>query len=83
MHRPVELEWSMTDGHSPEPLDKVLPTRAPCSVRGGGVAGRHLELDQLYPHLVPGTYTLYMTFAPRGISQQASFRPVHITVDAQ
>lgn len=83
MRRPVELEYSMGEGHSTRPGDQVLPSRAPCSIHTGGEAGRHLELDELYPHLAPGTYTLYMTFAPRGISQHASFKPVHITVDAQ
>jgi hypothetical protein len=83
MRRPVEMEYSVFEAHSAHPRGQVLPTRAPCSIHTGGEAGRYLELDELYPHLVPGMYTLYMTFAPRGISQQASFKPVHITVDAE
>jgi hypothetical protein len=83
MRRPVEMEHSIGEGHSPVPGVKVLPSRAPCSNHFGGGASRHVDLLEIYPHLAPGTYTLYMSFAPRGMSQEAGFKPVRITVDAQ
>ena len=40
-------------------------------------------LAPLYPDLAPGTYTLQITFAPRGHTHQARFAPIRITVDNQ
>ena len=37
-------------------------------------------LRTLYPHLEAGTYTLNMTFAPRGIVQRQPFSPVRIVL---
>gem|GEM_PF-6915226 len=39
-----------------------------------------LMLLPLYPNLAPGTYTLHITFAPRGVSGRAELPAVQITV---
>jgi hypothetical protein len=41
---------------------------------------KYLILAPLYPNLAPGTYTLHITFAPRGVSGRAELPPVQITV---
>lgn len=55
---------------------------SPCTDRSPGVVKRITILAPLYPRLAPGTYTLLITFAPRGQSQEAAFAPVSINVDA-
>jgi hypothetical protein len=35
----------------------------------------------LYPNLPAGKYTLLITFAPRGVTQQATLPPVTLTVE--
>jgi hypothetical protein len=37
-------------------------------------------LQALYPYLPGGDYTLQITFAPRGLSQEAKLSPVRLTV---
>jgi hypothetical protein len=41
---------------------------------------KYLMLAPLYPNLAPGTYSLHVTFAPRGVSGRAELPPVQITV---
>lgn len=42
--------------------------------------GHRKAFPSLYQGLRPGTYTLQLTFAPQGLSQEATFKPVSITI---
>jgi hypothetical protein len=54
----------------------------PCAnAHAGGTSVKWMPLATFYPNLPPGTYTLQVTFAPRGLSQEAALPPVTITVD--
>lgn len=74
-HPPYELRAvshvTKADAHKP-----ATPcTPAPYTVWNGGA-----YLAKLYPHLTPGKYTLYLSFAPRGMQQHADFKPVSIAI---
>jgi len=45
-----------------------------------GVLLLHARFSALFPNLVPGTYTLRVSFTPRGTSQSADFAPVLINI---
>ena len=55
----------------------------PCATREhtGGRSTSLMPLAAFYPRVPPGAYTLQVTFAPRGLSQQVALRPITITVD--
>lgn len=45
------------------------------------IVRRAMRLSALYPNLPLGSYTLRITFAPQGLSEQAQLAPITIVVD--
>jgi len=46
-----------------------------------GVWRAHALFTALYPNLPQGSYTLHISFVPRGTGQHADFAPVHISIE--
>ena len=70
---PTKIQWTGT----PPP---ACPYFDPL---GQKVLLNHALLADIYPRLGPGTYTLALTFAPRGVKETAAFLPALIHVDEQ
>jgi hypothetical protein len=62
-------------GGQPLPNGGVVIVRSPCSYPPGHDAIFPFKLDELYPDLKPGTYTLKLTFSPR----DKTFPPTPLT----
>lgn len=65
------MEHMIAGGHHPHPCSANAPM---------GVWDATAWLDVLYPNLLPGPYTLRVSFAPRGWAQHFDFAPVAITI---
>lgn len=70
------FEGKSISGQSAHMLDRP-PS---CSQNGTRDGGGYALLSKLYPHLPAGTYSLRVSFAPRGLAQQTAFVPVPITI---
>jgi hypothetical protein len=73
-HPPCNGQWvnHAVTGATAHPCSSNAPT---------GVWNEIARLSALYPNLPPGRYTLRISFAPRGIGQQADFTPVQISIE--
>jgi hypothetical protein len=78
----VSVNQQAVNGHDLTPGGSAPEGTYPCgNGHAGGTSIKWMPLALLYPNLPSGTYTLKMTFAPRGLSQEVVLPPVTVTVD--
>lgn len=77
--REIPINQRVLDQTNVSPVSSV-PGTGSCKTRPGW-SSRLLPLGPLYPKLPFGAYTLHMTFAPRGFSEEAALAPLRLVVD--
>jgi hypothetical protein len=76
----VPFDQNALDGMDITPNDLGIMSDCRVVPNVGQNTFKYLMLLPLYPNLASGTYTLHITFAPRGVAGSVELPPVQITV---